>query len=270
MSINETTAYAGAWRKGASWPVGPNPIPINYVTRAGLLWKTGETYRFDPNTPEPPVWWITQFLNGPSGRKTAAPLAPASLGWVAAELEQPCNRILPKAFVASEAFTVRVTVRPPETAMVYAVEEQVSSDCSVTQISHDGEFDAVNGRIKWGPFFDNAERELSFVLAAAPTAQATLTFSGTASFDGSSHPIVGPELIRRAIRLISLDVLSDGQFGLSVGAADGQRYRIETSPDLQTWSALVTATSNDGMLRFSDPEADQQSQRFYRAVSDEP
>ncbi len=31
-------------KRGESWAVGPNPIPIDYMTRAGLLWKNGETY----------------------------------------------------------------------------------------------------------------------------------------------------------------------------------------------------------------------------------
>ena len=58
ISINEATAYGASWRKGASWPSGPNPIPIDYVTRAGTLWKNGEAYTIDAKVSGPPLWWV--------------------------------------------------------------------------------------------------------------------------------------------------------------------------------------------------------------------
>jgi len=36
----EFTAYASAWTNHAAWSTGPNPIPIDYVTRAGFLVQT--------------------------------------------------------------------------------------------------------------------------------------------------------------------------------------------------------------------------------------
>jgi len=44
-----------AWKLGQVWETGPNPIPIDYVTRAGFLWKTGEAYR--DNGGELPAAW---------------------------------------------------------------------------------------------------------------------------------------------------------------------------------------------------------------------
>ncbi|MCP5115396.1 MAG: YkgJ family cysteine cluster protein, partial [bacterium] len=55
MEIDEVTAYGAAWKTGATWPRPPNPIPIDYVTNAGFLWKLGEVYHFDP-AQDPP--WV--------------------------------------------------------------------------------------------------------------------------------------------------------------------------------------------------------------------
>ncbi len=57
MEIGEVTAYGAAWKTGATWPVPPNPIPIDYVTNAGFLWINGEIYHFDA-TQNPPGSWL--------------------------------------------------------------------------------------------------------------------------------------------------------------------------------------------------------------------
>ena len=59
LSIAELTAYGAAWRTGAQWPQGPNPIPMTYVTRAGALWKGGESYRLDLEKGDPPNCWVS-------------------------------------------------------------------------------------------------------------------------------------------------------------------------------------------------------------------
>jgi hypothetical protein len=64
LVISEMTAYGAAWKRGQSWAEGPVPIPIGYVTRAGYLWRMGETYHYD-RTVDPTVWptntmvWVT-------------------------------------------------------------------------------------------------------------------------------------------------------------------------------------------------------------------
>jgi hypothetical protein len=47
----------------------------------------------------------------------------------------------------------------------------------------------------------------------------------------------------------------------------GKRYVIETSPDLSTWTPLVTNTvPPGGFVSVEDPDVNQRSQRFYRAI----
>ncbi len=56
MAIGEVTGYGAAWKKGSSWAVPPASIPIGYVTRAGYLWRMGETYRRDAG--DGPLCWV--------------------------------------------------------------------------------------------------------------------------------------------------------------------------------------------------------------------
>jgi hypothetical protein len=40
----EFNNYGSAWKKGLEWEKGPNPIPIDYVTRAGYILQSGTNY----------------------------------------------------------------------------------------------------------------------------------------------------------------------------------------------------------------------------------
>ena len=44
ITIEEFNAYGEAWRYGNDWDLGPNPIPIDYATRAGYLLQSGGLY----------------------------------------------------------------------------------------------------------------------------------------------------------------------------------------------------------------------------------
>ena len=58
LDINEVTGYGRAWKTGALWENAPNPIPINYVTRAGAIWKNGESYVWVAEEGEAPRGWV--------------------------------------------------------------------------------------------------------------------------------------------------------------------------------------------------------------------
>ena len=57
ITAAEFNAYAAAWKAGQTWTNGPNPIPANYVTRAGYLMTNGGTYHNDGSAR--PVNWKT-------------------------------------------------------------------------------------------------------------------------------------------------------------------------------------------------------------------
>jgi len=58
--------------------------------------------------------------------------------------------------------TVQLVAMPPTNVSVHAVEDQPPAGWAVVQISHDGVFDAVTGKVKFGPFYDAQPRTLSY------------------------------------------------------------------------------------------------------------
>jgi hypothetical protein len=54
-----------------------------------------------------------------------------------------------------------------------------------------------------------------------------------------------------------------GQFAINVSGATGQSYAVQASADLVNW---VTLQTNTAPFTFTDTDAGQFSQRFYRAV----
>jgi hypothetical protein len=47
ITSDEFNAYAAAWKNGQNWTIAPNPIPANYLTRAGYLMVNGGAYHND-------------------------------------------------------------------------------------------------------------------------------------------------------------------------------------------------------------------------------
>lgn len=254
MVINELTAYSAAWRRGTPWSVEPNPIPIDYVTRAGFLWKNGERYAFNPGVAQPPLWWT----NAPS----AGAQAPAGLVLQPISAQAPrASRTLPAGLVVGEPFVVSVLAKPGPGVFSYAVEEQIPAGVVVANVTEGGEYDAQNRLLKWGPFFDAAERTLSY---SASSSERSVTIAGRISIDGASFLTEGPSQLQAIVRLLSVQTLPTGELALDLGAPDGQVYVIQTSTNLQQWTNLITVTNQTGRLQFSDPDGFRLSQKFYR------
>jgi hypothetical protein len=48
-------------------------------------------------------------------------------------------------------------------------------------------------------------------------------------------------------------------------ANPGQKYELQTSTDLQTWTPVTSLTgADDGSVSYTDPAAGESPQRFYR------
>jgi hypothetical protein len=108
------------------------------------------------------------------------------------------TRLLPGTYAAGTAFTVTVEVSAPADAFVQAVEDTPPAGWTVSSINNSGAFDAVNGKVKWGPFFDAAPRTLTYVLTPPAGATGTKTFSGLVSFDGADTALGGVSSIGSA------------------------------------------------------------------------
>ncbi len=91
--------------------------------------------------------------------------------------------------------TVLLVAEPAAAVAVYAVQESPPANWLIVNISHGGVFDPLTRSVKFGPFFDNQPRTLSYVALPPPDFHGVGLFSGTASADGQSSPIVGDERI---------------------------------------------------------------------------
>jgi hypothetical protein len=83
---------------------------------------------------------------------------------------------------------------------------------------------------------------------------------------GATAVIVTPAIEPDAPPVLNWIERTDaGLIILQVLGFEGSTYEVEVSSDLTTWEVLGTATSEDSLLTFEDPDPDQQPQRYYRA-----
>ena len=242
VRIGEVTAYGAAWKNGTSWSCPPNPIPISYMTRAGYIWKNGEHYCCDPSLSAPLSWNICPTISG-----LAAP-PPAGASTVTSSITD-C--------------TVCLTAIPDASVGVYAVEDTVPVGCTVSAITSGGTFDAVNRKVKWGPWFDNTPRTVCYTLGTGcPGA-----LSGVGSFDGVDETITGqrqPSSCANPPALLSIDLYA----GVMLAGTVGQTFRVEWSQvaDGGTWTPVATLILTNATQLFVDASSPCRSNRFYRAV----
>jgi hypothetical protein len=174
------------------------------------------------------------------------------------------RREMPAAFVPGEPLVVRLSVAPAN-ARTYAIEEQCPPGWTVASISGGGEFDAVNGRLKWGPFLDNTPRTVSYEVTPPPNAGSVANFTGVVSLDGTSRSITGSCALSEGCRVAVTAATHVGRIELSVSGRAGTRFLIEASNDLDTWTPLMVVTNTPGGAAFVDPAGTRLPQRFYRA-----
>lgn len=103
------------------------------------------------------------------------------------------TRELPPVFAAGERVPVTIEVTPQPRAEAYVVEEDVPYDFNAFNINDGGVFDGE--LIKWGPYFDDTPRTLTYTVRVANWVADPITFDGTISVDGTSEPICGDTMI---------------------------------------------------------------------------
>lgn len=252
LASNEVAAYAAAWRQGQTWSLPPNPIPVDYVTRAGFLWRQGEGYQYAANVPTAPLWWV------PSSSDTnVGPVPPAPAGTAASQQ--------PSLFVPGEPLPVAIHVAPATSTLAYAVEDAFPAGWSAAQVSHQGVADPASSRVRWGPFFDATPRRLTYQATPPPAAQGLGTFVGTASFDGTGTPITGSRSVPASARLQVTYGPQPGQMIVRLAGEWTGRYRIETSTDLAAWEPFLSIPASEGHLEIPVTVTHNEPARFFRA-----
>jgi hypothetical protein len=244
----ELTAYAAAWKTGSNTV----EIPLSYVTRAAMIWRNGEQYRFVPTNP-PPACWVP--LGG-------------TLRTLAALDGARAVRSAAGNITAGASTEITISVLPPGGVGGYAVEERIPAGWTATNISDDGTFGAASGVIRWGIFLDGQSRTVSYRLSAPGGICSIGDLEGQVSFDGENETVGGATRLIAADTSAALSVAqcerrADGTVALNLAGPAGQVCILEASADLQSWDVVDEVFLPDGELSFVDNTAAGQ-RRFYR------
>jgi len=132
---------------------------------------------------------------------------------VAAQGSGSAVRDLPESYLAGAPLPVTIAVLPPPVVLVVGVEDQPPAGWQVSNITQSGSFDALSGKVKWGPFFSpSIPSAVSYDAASPAGTSGPSCFSGTGSFDGSNQPIRGDLCIP-----VGVPVVGEGGLALLSG-----------------------------------------------------
>jgi hypothetical protein len=195
VALCELIGYACAWMKGCN-------DDLAGMARAAFIWRNGECYCWNdagqnwfPNSCPPPA--VGCCAADATGQSTDGP---AGIGRAVLRTAISDDGSRESRSGKLMELKVPVTIEAPEGVSAMALEVQVPKGWKVTQISDGGGWDYLNRKIKWGPFFMELSRTVTFS-AHRSLARTSLRsgrrrggagldgFSGTVSFDGENRPI---------------------------------------------------------------------------------
>jgi hypothetical protein len=243
----ELTEYSTLWKVGGAAEAGPNPAPIGYVTRAAYLWQNGQAYHY-VSTVDPTIW-----PSDPSVWQTgAAPAPPVSAG------NSSGVRTLPGSYTPQVGVAVSIAVSPDPAMQTCAVQDAPPNNWTVGNISDNGSWDATNGMVKWGPFFGNTARTLTY-MATPPAGESGIkAFSGTASFDGADVAISGAQTIVSSGTQTYTITASSGANGslspsgpVTVSAGSSQTFNLAPNAGYQVADVLVDGASVGSVASYT-------------------
>lgn len=93
-------------------------------------------------------------------------------------------RRLPPSYIAGVPLEVIIDSKPPNHALAYGLEEQPPASWAVSDISHSGTYDAVNGKIKWTFLNNTPIPDLTYRVTPPSTQLGNQCFSGTGDVNG--------------------------------------------------------------------------------------
>ncbi len=116
-----------------------------------------------------------------------------ALGVAAPAMAQVAVRDLSDFSSTSQPFTVIIEVTPPVGTIAFGVEDAPPDGWTdVSNIDNGGSWDAVNNKVKWGPYFNDTPVTLSFLVTPpGGSSGSTPCFSGIVSIDGNNAAVAG-------------------------------------------------------------------------------
>jgi hypothetical protein len=194
ISLCELVGYACAWLRGCN-------DDLAGLVRAAYIWRHGECYCwhdveqnwFPTDCPPPSSGICGDARLGPVG----VDIGPEDPGSAVAHLRG--SRLDSRHSRAKEIKAV-IAIDAPERTSAMALDFVLPLGWEPTSISDGGGWDATYRKIKWGPFYDDLTRRITFMARYTPatisttrissTNQPLNRFSGTVSFDGQNQPII--------------------------------------------------------------------------------
>ena len=161
------------------------------------------------------------------------------------------SQVIRTVSVVGSTLVLTLEAIPEPAVSVYAAEEGVPSGLVPSNISNGGSFDAANGLIKWGPWFDSETRALTYELAT--TGSGTVTFpGGQGSFDGINTSISGESTVKLGgdSNVNQAPIAQDS----SLSVARGQSITLSltaSDPDGDVLSYNIVKWPNNGALSGS-------------------
>jgi hypothetical protein len=130
------------------------------------------------------------------------------------------KRTLPGDYVPGTKLVVTLAAKPLLATLAYTIEDSVPAGWLVGAISAGGTFDSVNGLVKFGPFFDNVARTVTYEVTAPTGSASSVQFVGYAVADGVPSLISGDS----TLELLSLHPADDNPPDERISAIEVTAY----------------------------------------------
>jgi len=111
-----------------------------------------------------------------------------------------------RTYCPGRVLKVQINLSLPAGAVAVAVEDVPPPGWSVQNISNDGSFDPVNGKVKWGPFFEPFPAELVYEAVPPSGAAGVQCFTGVIAVNGEIARTCGDECLAPCCRRLNADL----------------------------------------------------------------
>ena len=180
---------------------------------------------------------------------------------------------LPASYSAGLGILAIDIATPATNTSAYAVQDTLPAGWTATNVDNGGNFDASDGTVYWGPFFDHANRSLSYTAVPPRLASGVAWFAGTAAFDTNLVAITGQRqsvpISPPSPKVVWIHAaLTNGQFQLDFTNLTGQSVTLYATTNqalpLSRWQTLdAPQPLGGGLYRFLDSTTNR-VQRFFQ------
>jgi len=101
----------------------------------------------------------------------------------------------PGCYTPGQKVTVSIALYPSGGALAAGCEDSPPEGWAISLISDGGVWDSVSRKVKFGPFFENLSRTVTYVATPPLGTSGEVIFSGLVSFNGSADAIGGTQRI---------------------------------------------------------------------------